>query len=593
MKETRFRNYFSLAMMILSPAAAFLCVELFTHNPLVLLTVKVALWNILFYEMVYFSLFFLTGSVRPALILGDILFLVIGLGNYFVVSFRSNPIVPWDIYSIRTAASVANNFEYSLTPAASVCIVIFILLLFGAFFCRFRPEKLRLSHRLGALLGIVLLFGGYLHLLYTDSFIKSMKLDRTLFTPFYMSRKDGFTTAFLIDLQYMSMKTPEDYEPAESAAILDSYASPAPEEPEYPYPNIIVIMDEAFSDPAVLGNFSTNQDYMPFVHELQQNAPNTVSGYLNVSVKGGNTANTEYEFLTGNTMRFLPGGCVPYQQYIFGDKPSTVAWLNGLGYETAAIHPFNSTGWNRNLVYDYFGFDQMLFNNKFPGAARTRKYINDQACFEKVEELYENKDPGNPLFVFAVTMQNHSGYFEDFDNFTVDVTVDDNTYKPLNRYLSLMKLTDEALKDLVDYFSVQEERTILVFFGDHQPNDVIVEPIWKQNGKKGTDLTDEENDLRYQVPYILWANFDIEEETGTETSVNYLFAHAMEKAGIPLSPFQLCLKDRVEQTFPVITTQRLTDASGHELTEEEEESSEVIREYQKLQYYRMYDEPRE
>lgn len=69
-------------------------------------------------------------------------------------------------------------------------------------------------------------------------------------------------------------------------------------------PNIIVIMDEAFSDLAVRGEFTTNEDYMPFIHSLQQGAENTRTGYLNVSVLGGNTANTEFEFLTGSTIGF-------------------------------------------------------------------------------------------------------------------------------------------------------------------------------------------------------------------------------------------------------------------------------------------------
>jgi phosphoglycerol transferase MdoB-like AlkP superfamily enzyme len=81
-------------------------------------------------------------------------------------------------------------------------------------------------------------------------------------------------------------------------------------------PNIIVVMNESFSDLKVLGDFTTNEDYMPYLHSLLNGAENTVTGYLNVSVCGGNTANTEFEFLTGNSMAFLPQGSIPYQQYI-------------------------------------------------------------------------------------------------------------------------------------------------------------------------------------------------------------------------------------------------------------------------------------
>ena len=105
-------------------------------------------------------------------------------------------------------------------------------------------------------------------------------------------------------------------------------------------PNIIVVMNESFSDLSVLGDFKTNEDYLPFLHSLQQGAENTVTGMLNVSVCGGNTADTEYEFLTGNTMAFLPQGSIPYQQYITKELPALPAYLASLGYETVATHPY-------------------------------------------------------------------------------------------------------------------------------------------------------------------------------------------------------------------------------------------------------------
>lgn len=57
-------------------------------------------------------------------------------------------------------------------------------------------------------------------------------------------------------------------------------------------PNILVIMNEAFSDVGVLGELDVSEDYMPFVHSLQKGEENALTGTLHVSVKGGNTANT-------------------------------------------------------------------------------------------------------------------------------------------------------------------------------------------------------------------------------------------------------------------------------------------------------------
>ena len=89
---------------------------------------------------------------------------------------------------------------------------------------------------------------------------------------------------------------------------------------------------------AVLGEVKSSEDCMPFIHSLQRGADNTVTGNLNVSVLGGNTANTEFEFLTGHTMAFLPQGSVAYQQYVKREFPTIPSYLKGLGYETVAIH---------------------------------------------------------------------------------------------------------------------------------------------------------------------------------------------------------------------------------------------------------------
>ena len=110
-------------------------------------------------------------------------------------------------------------------------------------------------------------------------------------------------------------------------------------------------------------------------------------------------------------------------------------------------------------------------------------------------------------------MQNHSGYEEEFHNFTPDITVDGIDSKALSMYLSLVKQTDSALQGLIDYFSQAEEDTMIVFFGDHQPTTYVSNPILRNNKVNPETLTDEENLLKYKVPYVIWSNFDIEEQT--------------------------------------------------------------------------------
>lgn len=117
---------------------------------------------------------------------------------------------------------------------------------------------------------------------------------------------------------------------------------------------------------------------MPFVHSLEKGNENTITGYLNTSVCGGNTADTEFEFLTGNTMAFLPVGSIPYQQYIKSTTPSLASYLKSIGYATYAQHPYYGSGWNRDTVYPLLGFDNLSFMQDYSNQRFVRKYISDE-----------------------------------------------------------------------------------------------------------------------------------------------------------------------------------------------------------------------
>ena len=337
---------------------------------------------------------------------------------------------------------------------------------------------------------------------------------------------------------------------------------------------------------AVRGEFTTNEDYMPFIHSLQQGAENTRTGYLNVSVLGGNTANTEFEFLTGSTIGFLPQGSVAYQQYVQKEMPSLASYLKELDYHTVAIHPYYASGWDRDRVYPLLGFDEFLSQDDFRNPKRIRNYISDESSFAKIIELYENKEAGEPLFAFNVTMQNHSGYEEEFHNFTPDITVDGIDSKALSMYLSLVKQTDSALQGLIDYFSQAEEDTMIVFFGDHQPTTYVSNPILRNNKVNPETLTDEENLLKYKVPYVIWSNFDIEEQMDGETSANYLAMDVLENCDLPLPALQSSLTG-LRKEYPVISAAGVREADGTLTTVKE--CGEALNDYRRLEYYLLFD----
>lgn len=603
--------------LIIIPVLNFWLLEWFSHDPFQTMKPYVQWMNVALFWFSALFLFGLTGRVSRALGIQTAFCAVYGLANYFVLEFRGAPIQPWDILSIGTAASVADNYEYRLDKDALTALIGLLVLLAAEFFLRadfYGPFKSRRALKKEAAAGSApkadtpertpakrrrviivrtalclvtgLLCFGYTKMLHNEDFVqKKLRLYDKLFTPTTIQFKNGTVTAFLMELQYMSVEKPSGYNEKDAREALASYetaGTPANT------PNIIVVMNEAFSDPAVLGGFTTNEDYMPFVHSLLRGAEDTVSGLLNVSVKGGNTANTEFEYLTGNSMAFLPYGSIPYQQYIKNETPSMASWLSGFGYRTVAMHPYRAAGWDRNKVYPLMGFDEMYFQEFYKDSGVIRKYVSDEADYEKIIQIYEQKEPGEPLFLFNVTMQNHSSYndWADYDNFSPDITVDGSDSEVLSAYLSLMKLSDQATERLVDYFAKEEEDTVIVFFGDHQPTDSVVNPVLKLNGTSSSSLSTEEEALRYQVPFFIWANYDIEEESGLNISANYLASRTLDAAGLP-KPGYFSFLSELEKQAPVISANHVSLSDGTFSSADDQD--ELLREYKTFQYHQLFD----
>ena len=571
---------------LLCPAALFLSMEGYTHVLSKMNSGPVFLSLILYY-LVFVILFLVTGNARNSIRIMAVFMILVSTVNYFTLLLRSSPLLPWDLYSAGVAMSVMKNFKYTLTLRACNALMCFV-----AVFAVTRPVQINIRKkksrlRVGAavvLTAVLVLLGRAMQ---SESVADRFKFNTILFNPVAMYRDNGFTVSFLMNLQYVRIEKPEGYSVISAERISEDYEGNTPDEGTLPAddekPNIIVVMNEAFSDLSVLGDFETNMDYMPFIHSLTED---TNKGWLYMSVKGGNTANSEFEFLTGSSLYWLPVGSVAYQQYIRTDLPGLADQLGQCGYHTVAMHPYYSSGWNRPKVYSLMHFDETFFYRDFDNPEMIRSYISDQETFDKIKELYEQKDPSEKLFVFDVTMQNHGSYYKAYDNFTPDVSVigGEGAYlSSTEQYLSLIKRSDEAFQDLCEYFASQDEKTIILMFGDHQPADYVVRSI-----QKISEDTLEGQQQRYIVPYIMWANYDIEEAQGNVTSPNYLAIPLLEEAGIPLTRYQMFLK-QLSRQIPVITQNTAVDSEGKFYERHDKALQSVLFEYSLLQYNNLAD----
>ncbi|MBP9997155.1 MAG: LTA synthase family protein [Lachnospiraceae bacterium] len=596
-------------LMIIIPVCVFYLQEFMLRNPFEKMKWQIQCLNIMFWEVLLLALIAVVGRLRIAIWLECFFAIVVGVLNYYVIAFRAAPFQPWDIKSARVAMSVAGDYDYSMKPVTIICIVGLLLICVGAYFIRlqlprFVPKNFDIRHistwkvkgkdnirrfftRFAVCICAIAMLVGYILFVQQDSTVKKFGIYDKLFTPLTMTYKDGTPVAFIIETKFMNVKKPAGYSDTKAADLLSQYTeyTEGGTDESAVKPNIIVIMNEAFSDLSILQPYETNEDEMPFVRSLLAGHENTVSGYMDVSVLGGNTANTEFEFLTGDSMAWLPQGSIPYQQYVSRPTESMASVLKNQGYSTIALHPYKPKGWNRDKVYEYFGFDAFYSENDFDNPERIRDYISDTADYEKVISLFENKQEDKPLFLFNVTMQNHSSYTDEYDNFVPEISVDGIDNIATIQYLSLIKRSDMAFEQLINYFETCDEPVIVVFFGDHQPTDSVVAPLYKHNDNSVYELDDVGKIDRYKVPFVVWSNMNIEEETNVTISPNLLGAKVMDIANVSLSPYEFYLR-KLNADYDSISVMQVTDSNGNVTSAEDSQTD--LEEYRLLQYYHLF-----
>ena len=579
------------ALLLLLPVLAFALVEYLNYNSWDDFTpVQIAL-NLAWYYLLELVFYFVRRRRRVAAAKWAFgIAWGIGMANHYLISFRGRTLFPGDFLTLRTAANVAGNYDYRPDSMQWLTIGIFAAVLVLLSFLP-REEKRLFDWR-----GFAPAAAGtavFLAVFFGTGWVEGLGIEPSMWT----TRGNGLVLNFTVCLKYMKVEKPDSYsqetlaalagenpsDTADAAASADGGTRPV---------NVIVIMNESLSDLSVLPGVETNMDAMPFLRSLTEN---TVKGYAYSSVFGGTTANSEYEFLTGNTTAFLPAGTVPYQMYVSDGDPSLVGQMEALGYTTIAAHPYRSSGWNRPTVYADYGFDEIYFESDFQdraymrGDARTG-YVTDRCDYENLIRWYEEKEEGQPLFLFNVTMQNHSAYQMAWTNLPKEVWLTgelENRFQTVNQYLSLVYQSDQAFEDLIDYFSQVEEPTMILLFGDHQPQvatnfytDVL-----------GTNPDTATAQKKQMVPFVLWANYDIPEAQGVELSLNYLSALLMDTANLPMTGYQKFLS-QLWETAPVINTVGIRDAQGNWYGENAalpEELDGAIEDYKVLLYNNVFD----
>lgn len=537
-------------LLFLMPIFSYLIFETITGN-LQLIWRERAILNILWIAVFYLAVFAISGTSRFTVPVVSLLLFVLAVAETLVEEFRGTPIMIWDLLAVKTAMTVAENYVIELTDEMWEAgrALLWLNLLVMIFPARLRWWKEWLIGGMGfagAAAAFVVCFYA--------SIVPGQGLEINMWDMNNTYQHQGYVLVTAISLKYIVKKPPQGYSAARVEEICARMAEKLSDENEQPpvQPvNLICIMNESLSDLHVVGDFRTNCGYLSYVNGLRKN---TVRGSLCMPVFGAWTSNSEFEFLTGDSIALLPSGVIAYQFYVKPDTCSLVSTLRNQGYEAVAMHPYPAENWNRDKCYPNLGFDRFVAGDDYKGCETIRNYVSDRADYQKIIELVEQKkNPDDKLFVFNVTMQNHGGYEGTYENFEENVHLTGSMrgkYPKTDQYLSLVKRSDEAFRGLVEYFERKEEPTMIVMFGDHQPGveDEFFDEIY---GVPSIDVPAGERLMWYETPFVIWTNYEQPNRDMGRLGAVFLSSHVLKLANLELTPFNRFLLEMSEK-IPVV-----------------------------------------
>ena len=490
-------------------------------------------WALLF--LIWLTVDWLTRFAPLATLIAAILGCVPAAVDFYTLQLRGEPFLPWDLAQVSEAAGVASAAGIHIQTSMVVSIVIILLLLVASFFLyrgrkklNWKPRVLGFAASAAAVCG--LLFGVFLQPAVTQAI--GILPDAWMQDRYY--RYYGVTTSFLTNLTNLEISKPDDYSEDAVNEILDdtaaagnyqtaplypaSYGAVTPAGETEQSPTIIYVMDESYWDVSELEQygFAFDTDVSANLHRLQETS---ASGRTYSPSFGGGTCDVEFEALTGYSVSYLPNGSKPYQQHVTRPMFSLPNYLKTQGYQTAAVHCFWAKYWSRDTAYPNLGLDTFLSLEKMTHVNKVRRHywtsglVTDDSMADQIIQQYESMKASSdaPVFLHAVTMQNHTNYNK--DNYP-----DDQRVKVLNAPSGISRSTLGALEDfatgirdadamlgrLTDYFSQVDEPVILVFWGDHyNPIDSNYD-VFTKSGY----ASDSSADPRlHQTTLLMWSNY--------------------------------------------------------------------------------------
>jgi arylsulfatase len=500
---------------------------------------------------------------------------------------RNTPFLPEDLAMSGEAGGLASmiNLERFLNMLFTIAIITIITIIVNKILKKIWHFKFSRKQKIAIFIlqiALILICAHFLNLHTLEirnlsgkgTFIKVKNLETSIdFTDqAYNYRTNGFILATISNLQTKTQKQPEGYSKEAVQKIVQKYQKIAEENNKNRKKlsdekvNVVYVMSESFIDPKLgkhLYDYG-NKEPIPYTQEIKKSQS---SGWAASNEYGGGTANVEFEALTGLSNFFL--NSIPYTSIVPANKdtPSIVKNFNENGYKTIAMHPYNRNMYRREVVYPNLGFQEYKSADGFKNNSKidNSKYISDESAFNEV--LAELKNNQKPEFIHLVTMQNHMPYEENAyseHNFSVNAKNGANpeNAKTVQAYLEGISRSDKAMKNFLSEIEKLNEKTIVVFWGDHWPG-IYGEMFEKELNK---------NDIR-RTPLFVYSNFKKEKQDLGTSSLIYNQILALNAFNSKLSPFQYLLSD-LREKYPALTKQFVKT----------DEKSDILKDFEMIEY---------
>ncbi len=526
----------------------------------------------------------------------------LGIAQHFVIKFKGTALLPSDLLAIQTAAAVSDGYTFTfnsniITALAWAAPAVTLL----SFISPARPRrKVNLALNLVVNLACALIVWSGATAAFADYKLEE-ELDFTYdrWWPINTYRSKGFIPTFTAFAQNFEIEEPDNYSDEETQQIQDTLAAQydagrgasaerqaAVAQYNELKPTVITVMNETFTDLSFYDALRDAGYTGPSYYNSISDA--LVRGSLYVSITGGGTANSEFEYLTNDSLAFLGGDKCPYSLYNLTDVDSLAKQLEAQNYSTHAMHPNLPDNWNRRTSYKRLGFSSFDDIDSFEGAPTYHSGVTDGATYEKILE-YLNNDSGSQ-FILDVTMQNHGGYdpgsvpAEDLTSYQV-AGLSDDTNARMNVYLTCIEKADQDLQWFIDQLRQIDRPVVLVFFGDHQPS---------VSATMNNELYQNEDSFAhtariYDSTYFVWANYDVagcDQISANETiGANELSARVLDLIGAPLTDYQKALL-ATRDSIPALSGCKYLGADGvmYDLTDKQSDYYAVVDQLRRLQY---------